>query len=370
MDNQAIEAFGTPLEQALAGLPQVEPPEGLRNRCLAALEAAPQKSGGWESWRQLVVAAAVFVMLVGVAGVLFPPFAGVREKARSSVRTLAPAAPPPSAMGPTGPATAGPEGRARRSAFEERLSSRRTAVDRVLETLPEASSASSVASPPPGGVTGYAGRSYRTQATPPPWRDESGQRRKMTERTVEMEVPQVEEGYKQAVGIVEKAGGFVLNEELSIKDRGQDEVHLFCKIPVEQFEGVLAQVRELGKVVLVTGQSQDMTLQYEEEGADVRAMAAEIERLSAEMEKATGRQKEVLRQKIEALKRELEEQKQGMRQLRKATSYAQLSLTMKEARGLRYFVSSAAREALPLAMSLALIAVPLLVLALVWKRKR
>ncbi|MEN6403814.1 MAG: hypothetical protein ABFD94_17865, partial [Armatimonadia bacterium] len=101
-----------------------------------------------------------------------------------------------------------------------------------------------------------------------------------------------------------------------------------------------------------------------------RVMAAEIERLTAEMEKATGRQKEMLKGRIEGLKRQLEEQKQGMRQLRKATSYAQLSLTMKEARGLRYFVTSAAREALPLAMSLALIAVPLLVLMLVWKRKR
>jgi hypothetical protein len=307
---------------------------------------------------------------VGVAGVLFPPFAGGgREKARlpHAMEILAPAGPPPGAMGPTGPATSGPEGRARRSVFKEMLPSRRTAVDRVLGTLPKASSASGVAPPPPGALAENASRSYRTQAAPPPWRDESGQRRKITERTVEMEVPEVEEGYKQAVGIVEKAGGFVLNEELSIKDRGQDEVHLFCEIPVEQFEGVLAQVRELGKVVLVTGQSQDMTLQYEEEGADIRGIAAEIERLAAEMEKATGRQKEMLKGRIEGLRRQLAEQKQGMR---KATSYAQLSLTMKEARGLRYFVTSAAREALPLAMSLALIAVPLLVLMLVWKRKR
>ncbi|MEN6544587.1 MAG: DUF4349 domain-containing protein [Armatimonadia bacterium] len=376
MDKESIEGYETPLEQTLADLPQEEAPEGLQDRCLAALEAAPQKSGGWETWRQLVAAAAVIVMLVGAGRILAPTFVVSREKARQVPRQFSSYDSGQVATGPAAPAGPAPmspgmsTAEAPRNQLGTPYAARRFARDKIAQT----DAIQSPRSPAMGvSVTGgdevSAGRSGG--AAGKPWREEPGERRKVTSRSMELEVPEVEEAYKQAVVIIEKAGGYVMQEDLAVRERGQDEVRIEAKIPVEQFDGVMAQVRELGKVVLLTGQSQDRTLDYEQEGADVRVMAAEIERLAGELEKATTQgQKRMLRGRIEGLKRQLEESKQDLRGIHRATSYAQLSLTMKEARGLRYLVTSAAREALPLAMSLALIAVPLLVLALVWKRKR
>ncbi|MEN6402667.1 MAG: DUF4349 domain-containing protein, partial [Armatimonadia bacterium] len=287
MDKEAIEGYETPLEQALADLSQEEAPEGLHDRCLAALDEAAKGTGqgkreGWEVWRQLVTAAAILVMLAGVFSAISPG-SHTRPENRKTYnlysnepplglgRALAPAT-------PAGPAPLNPEvgvTRATPKELEALREARRFARDKIAEAA-GAPGGPSVASPPVGKPQSEW-RPRGSGSAAPPWRDESGQRRKMTERTVEMDVPEVEEAYKQAVGIIEKAGGFVLNEELTVRDRGQDQVRLFCKIPSEQFEGVLAQVRGLGKIVLVTGQSQDMTLQYEEEGADVRVMAAEIE---------------------------------------------------------------------------------------------
>jgi hypothetical protein len=64
------------------------------------------------------------------------------------------------------------------------------------------------------------------------------------------------------------------------------------------------------------------------------------------------------------MRQQLGRDKQQLKSLHRSSSYAQSRLTIREARGLKAIVRNAAEQALPLAFSLALIAVPLLVLAL------
>lgn len=203
-----------------------------------------------------------------------------------------------------------------------------------------------------------------------PWLDQSDTRRKMTSRSIELETPRVEETYKQATTLIEKAGGYLTQENLSILRKSRSTANLQARIPVGQFDGVVAQIRDLGKLVRLTGESQDRTEEYQFEGTSIRELGAREEQLAAQY-KAEDKTvpKARLKRQLEAVRQQLAATKDAMRSLHHEVSYAQLSLTITEARGLRAIVKSAAEQALPLAFSLALIAVPLLVLALIWKRK-
>ncbi|MEI6504013.1 MAG: DUF4349 domain-containing protein, partial [Armatimonadota bacterium] len=224
------------------------------------------------------------------------------------------------------------------------------------------------AAPPPSTDSGYNGGAANRPLQP--WEDQSDTRRKVTERTIEVETPTVEETYKQAVTLIEKAGGHVTQEDLTVLRHGGSQAHLDARIPVAQFDGVISQVRDLGRLVVMTGQSQDETENYQSQGADIRTLGAREEELVARYNREADKQKKAqLGRELANVRGQLGAEKQGLKALHKSTSYAQLSLTIKEARGLGAIVKNVAEEALPMAFSLALIMVPLLVLALIWKRR-
>jgi hypothetical protein len=133
------------------------------------------------------------------------------------------------------------------------------------------------AAPPPSSRPNSLGADRPTQ----PWEDQSETRRKVTERTVEVESPTVEQTYKQAVTLIEKSGGDVLQEELTVRRRGGSETHVQARIPVAQFEGVISQVRGLRRLVVLTGQSQDETEEYQSQGPNIRELGAREEDLAA-----------------------------------------------------------------------------------------
>ena len=361
------EQLNTPLEEALLNLPQEEPPTDLQDACLAALhETSARPQAHWEPWRQLVAAAAVLVMIISYGNLFLT--GNPREKARYAAptefnnfagRTEAPMA--ASAPGAPPPAQAASESwNARRTSSPDRSPRRPAVGGNVVGT----------ASPPlsPAAESAYLG-------SPPsrgerPWDDQSDTRRKITERTVELETPRVEETYRQAVGLIEKAGGFVLEENLIVRRRGPTQARLQARIPIAQFAGVIAQVRELGRLVLMTGQTQDETEQYQSDAAGIRELGAREEELALRYAGEKDRQKKAqLAKELASVRGQLAGAKQALKSLHKATSYAQLGLMISESRGLRATVKNAAEAALPLVFSLSLIAVPLLILALIWKRR-
>ncbi|MGE5531532.1 MAG: DUF4349 domain-containing protein [Bacteroidota bacterium] len=363
MNQGPDEQMNTPLEEALLNLPQEEPPADLQGACMAALHEASMESRphrSWEPWRQLVAAAAVLVMIVGTGNLLLP--GKVREKVRYVPPTefnnfagrveapMAPSAPAGPAPVPTvvaeRPSSASPQpvGRMSLPKLDPLLDSN---MDRTRSRL----------------------RSLSPQAARP-WDEQSDTRRKITERTVELETPQVEETYKQAVVVIEKAGGYVLQENLMVRRRGHSQAQLQARIPVAQFDGVISQVRELGRLVLMTGQTQDATEQYQSGAADVRGLGAREEKLADRYSgEKDERKRAQLGLELKGVRQQLETAKQSLKSLSKDTDYARLALTINESRGLRAIVRSSAEAALPLVFSLSLIAVPLLVLALIWKRR-
>lgn len=348
------EQANTPLEDALLNLPQEEAPAGLQASCLAALDQAtpvPAPRPHWEAWRQLAAAAAVIVMLVGVSNLMTT---GSREKGRRPEAARLNMTEGPRALG--GPGEPGAPGAAMAPPPPAAAAAPSAKTVSALEMKPSAGA-------PPDKYTPVL-------AMTPIWYDQSDQRRKVTQREVEVETPAVEETYKQAVSLIEKAGGYLTQEELVVVDRGRDHARLQARVPVEQFDGVIAQLRELGHLVRMTGQSEDKTEEYQAQGAGIGELGAREEALTAAYERESNRaKKEQLRQELQRVRGQLAADKASLKSLHKQTSWAQLGLEINETRGVRQIITRAAQEALPLAFNLALIAVPLLVLALLWKRR-
>ncbi|MHB8995926.1 MAG: DUF4349 domain-containing protein [Armatimonadota bacterium] len=361
------EQLNTPLEDALLNLSQEEPPADLQGACIAALhEVSARPRAHWEPWRQLVAAAAVLVMIVGTGNLFLTR--NVREKARYvpptefnnfAGRMEAPMA--PSAPGAPPSAEAVSESwKARRSSSTGRSSRRLAVGGNPFDT----------ASPPQSPAAQTAQQGDLNSPGQRPWDDQSDTRRKITERTVELETPRVEETYKQVVGVIEKAGGYVLQEDLVVRRRGHSQARLQARIPIAPFDGVISQVRELGRLVLMTGQTHGETERYQFDAAGIRELGAREEELVLRYAGEKDRQKKAqLARELASVRGQLSGAKQALKSLHKATNYAQLTLTINESRGLRAVVKNAAEAALPLAFSLSLIAVPLLILALIWKRR-
>lgn len=428
MNQGPDEQLNTPLEDALLSLPQEEAPADLQGKCLTALEEASLKTGArprWEAWRQFAAAAAVLVMIIGAGNLGWVYLnSHSREKARApqAMRMAknfpielfpaapgspaAPMPPPPMTGAPSGgsggPSMAGGPGAAMESGgpagpptsrdkitqlpgkpttvqgwfgqappqVKKRLAQESRQPSGVRSTAAyerDAQKPADAAAPASPSYNGWAGGARPTQ----PWENQSDTRRKVTERTVELETPNVEETYKQAVTLIEKSGGYVTQEGLTIRRQGGSGANIEARIPVAQFDGVIAQVRELGRLVVMTGQSQDETEEYQSQGAGIRTLGAREEELAARYNRETDQQKKAqVGRELASVRGQLGAEKQSLKSLHKSTSYAQLSLTITEARGLRAIVKNAAEQALPLAFSLALIMVPLLVLALLWKRRR
>jgi hypothetical protein len=203
-----------------------------------------------------------------------------------------------------------------------------------------------------------------------PWYDTSPERKKITTRTMLLETGEVEPAYKEAVTIIETAGGYVSEEDLQLLDRQPDNAHLAARIPVAHFDEVLRQLRALGRVVRLSGSSQDRTQEYLGRGEEVRELSAREAELVAKLEKEQDHARQAdLRRQLQALRSQRQNEKRTLAGLAADTSMAYLELTITEARGLRYHLSRASQQALPLAMGLALVLVPILVLALVLRRR-
>lgn len=222
--------------------------------------------------------------------------------------------------------------------------------------------------PPPAENRRYEAKPAAGQVAP--WYDTSPERRKITTRTMLLETGEVEPAYKEAVTVIETAGGYVSEEDLQLLDRQPDTAHLAARIPVAHFDEVLRQLRALGRVVRLSGSSQDRTQEYLGRGEEVRQLNDREAELTRKLvrEQDHGRQAE-LRRQLQALRAQRQGEKRTLAGLAADTSMAYLELTITEARGLRYHFTRASQQALPLAMGLALVLVPILVLALVLKRR-
>jgi len=234
--------------------------------------------------------------------------------------------------------------------------------------LPEPGMVDMVTSPAPAGA-----RAVRTPEVEDPWRDLTGDRQVITQKEMEIEVGEVERAYDEARSIVEKHGGFVASDRVSISEDQPDSAHLTIRLPVDNFESAITDLRQLGEVVRLIGESVDVTQEYYTEGADIRQIADREQWLIDRLENArTEAQRRQLRQQINSLREEMRREKEILTNLAEQTHWPVLDLVLSESTGPGGFFGrtlSGSLNALAWVGATAIIWVPLVVLlTLFWRR--
>ena len=430
MDKDRTENFESPLDEVLRDFPQENPPTDLQQRCLGALDEidAAQSRLAAPRWyaplRNVVATAAVLVLAVGLF-TLLPFFMSAKQAPQPGQPVPKVATGPGMAPGMPGPAPAPPAEAVdelrpetalpddvgylqddvwdlgdRVTALEEAKGPEVTGmtesptgwVDYMpgLEPteLPEKEQSEAgeerasagtmfyrvggaLASKPPQPVTlGHpASRSGQPPQAPEveePWRDLSGGRQVVVDKELELEVKDVEKSYDEARSIVEKHGGFVASDEISIDAHALDTAVLTIRLPKDGFEAAITELRELGTVLKLVGESQDVTQEYFGRGAEIRSRADREQMLVEKYEKETNlRKKRQLKDEIEQLRREMRREKEILTKLAEETHWPTLQLTLKERGGPAGFLSEMLERsghALAWVGATAIIWVPLVVL--------
>jgi hypothetical protein len=406
MDQEPRDEFASPLDEVFQNLPEEEPPPDLQQRCLEVL--TPQQTQprpGRQprvSWlRPALTAAAALVVMVGLTSVMMTVVAPGKMSRMSQALAPPPQGAPdlgvPLYPAPGGPG-AGPAGIAPPSAtggsrsdagvpaagatlqvgtrIEERAAvSAEPPMSREAEAKPADAYDTAVrqvpATPSPP-VDSLAGDSAAPQK---PWRDQSRQRQRIVSKEMAVEVDDIERAHEQATGIIEKSGGYVDSEDLQISEDQRSYAHLQARVPVASLDGVVAQLRRLGHVKRLSGNSEDRTAEYVNQGGAIRSDAEREAELVARYEAERNKQrKRQLYAEIMALRENRKTEKQQLLGLSKETHYATLDLTLNEINsGVRRFLKRLGDNALQVTMwvgATAIIWLPLLVIGIVlWRRQ-
>jgi len=185
------------------------------------------------------------------------------------------------------------------------------------------------ATPPPSSPSASHSKVAAPDAVTRPWRDESGERQAVVSKKMEVEVEKVEDAHDKAVSIVEKSGGFIKDEDMKLAQSGRNTAHILARVPSDRLEGVVAQLRELGKVLSLVGQSEDVTKEYTSQGSDIREQGAGEDELVAKYEKETNpNRKQELHRQIQANRASNKKNKGALTNLSETTHFALIDLTL------------------------------------------
>ncbi len=207
-----------------------------------------------------------------------------------------------------------------------------------------------------------------------PWRDTSGERQVVAHKQMELEVLDVEQAYEDARAIITKRGGYVANDQVRIQEGEGDSARLTVRLPIEGFEDAIDDLRELGDVVQLVGESVDRTHEYYTRGAEVRELADKESDLLRRYEAETdANKKRALKRQLEALRASMRAQKDLLGRLSEETHWPTLELTLSEALGPAGWLSRSLRNsanALAWVGATAIIWLPAVVLVtLFWRRR-
>jgi hypothetical protein len=173
-----------------------------------------------------------------------------------------------------------------------------------------------------------------------PWRDESDERRKIARRELTLEAGDVAETYERAKPIIASVKGWVESEELRISKYGDSVAMLHARVPILALDGVLAQLQDLGRVVLFRGGADDKTREFYARGADIRKLAEQELALVPQYEaEQNARRKASLLARIRAIRAQIESSKRPLQGLADQTAYASIYLTIREAMGPQQFLA-------------------------------
>jgi len=384
MNEDTRDTFESPLDDVLRSLPEEAPPPDLERRIVNALSRdngalrTPPKPPWTVLLKVLLPAAALFALFVAVLPALMtagghafrPKEAETASAAPQMKAKMKSAAPSPLSKGAApqmradrrgpygGEDERGAAGARHEVLGEERAEPEERAGDRVspsagfkggpaMKAAPVAPSGAMPADVPfdhfgydAGG--NVAGLPEDFEAPAQPWRDVSGERQKVTSKRLDLEVKDVEDAYDTAKSVIEDAHGVILSEDLEVSEKQGSEAKLTARVPLDQVNGVIAQLRELGKTVKLTGDSTDKTKEYYGRGGDIRGLGSTEDELVAKYEKETDSyRKQQLYNEIQALRQQNKQDKGRLGDLSEQTHSVLLELTLTEKRGPAWFLPRA-----------------------------
>ncbi len=194
------------------------------------------------------------------------------------------------------------------------------AGDRIRTTAPPASRNT----PTPG-----YGLPDDFDAPETPWRDDSGDRQMVTTSRMEVEVRDVEEAFDRTTKVLERAHAVFVSQDLEVLERGRATAHVSARVPLDQVDGVIAQIRLLGKVVRLSSDSVDRSRDYYGRGGEIREGGQTEDELVAEYEAEQDplRKQELYRQ-IQALREHVQGRKTQLEDLSEKTHSVLLEVTL------------------------------------------
>jgi len=374
MSDETRETIDSPLDGVLRSLPEETPPPDLEGRILDATSKENAKvlrpRRPFRGWLPELLAAAAVVVLIVASQIPRAYMSGGRGPA-TVAGAVSPSTAPQAKTGASvdaGKATkaevryggkgaepqASAEGYARRAPKEEAMAplpvgeeAKSAGASRRVE--PEAiAAAAETAAPsaqerlatksapvgPPGGSAGYMGSTGPRlpgdfEAPEKPWRDDSGARQQVTSKKLELEVKNVEDAFDRSKSIIEKAHGIVESENLEVRYKQPSRAEITARVPLDQIDGTMAQLRELGKVLRLSGEAADVSQQYYGQGEQLRDMGQnESELVDKYMKETNAQRKQQLYNQIMAIREGYKRPKSAMQDLSEKTHSVLLELTL------------------------------------------
>jgi hypothetical protein len=186
--------------------------------------------------------------------------------------------------------------------------------------------------PPSGGGAGALPKQFDAPGTP--WRDSSGDRQMIRAKQLDLEVKKVEDAYDRSKTIIEKAHGILVSEDMDVRRHGDARAKITARLPVDQVDGVIAQLRELGRVLRLSSDSTDRTKDYYGQGETIlEGGASEDDLVKAYEAEQNSYRKEQLLQQIKSLRERMKGQKGQLTDLSDLTHSVLLELTLIGRRG-------------------------------------
>ena len=133
-------------------------------------------------------------------------------------------------------------------------------------------------------------------------------------------------------GLAERFGGYVAKSDIYGQPGQPQRGTWTIRVPVENYEGLLSETRQLGELRSLTSNSKDVSDEYYDLEARIRNKQKTEARIVALLEEATGNLEQVLvvEEKLDQVREEIERMQGRLRVLTDQTSLATVNLSVEQ----------------------------------------
>ncbi|MFJ4471750.1 DUF4349 domain-containing protein [Streptomyces sp. NPDC089424] len=195
----------------------------------------------------------------------------------------------------------------------------------------EAAAAQDHAAVEPGAKEGAYGSDSRSGAEKPPAAPRLPTSHIIRTASLTVEVKDVPEALDEARTTAETAGGFVGSETTTRDEHGNERTRVVLRVPVAEYEDVLADLEGAGRLLDRTAKATDVTDQVVDVESRIRTQRASVARIRELMDRATGLSDVVeLEGELSARQADLESLLAQQASLKDRTSLSTITLSLSE----------------------------------------